>query len=277
MKILLLGKTGLLGQSLFSALPKDHEVFAPTHAECDITKLETIKKIIDEQKPEVVINAVGYTQVDKAEHEKDLAYKLNSRGVLNIINCIKSTNIELVHFSTDYVFDGTKKVGYQESDKTNPLSVYGASKAEAEAEILKDLTNFYLVRTSWVFGPGGKNFVDTMLNLAKKHEPIKVVNDQTGCPTLTLDLAEAVLALLKTKKYGIYHLVNDGSCSWYEYACEIFNQLGISQEVLPITSQELKRDAVRPQNSILLNTKAPKLRNWKEALTAYLTDKSLIL
>ena len=184
-----------------------------------------------------------------------------------------------MHFSTDYVFDGEKSEGYSETDSPSPVSVYGTSKAEGEKELMKNTDKFWLIRTAWLYGPGGKNFVDTIINLAGKNEgqPLKIVNDQIGNPTLSSDLAQAVLGLLKGKSYGIYHMVNGGTCSWYEFAQEIFKILGIPQKIVPITSEELNRPAKRPKYSILKSSRLPALRHWKEALAEYLKEKTLIL
>ncbi|MBI5413873.1 dTDP-4-dehydrorhamnose reductase [Candidatus Peregrinibacteria bacterium] len=277
MKILLLGKSGLLGQALFSALQTEHEVVGFSHAQCDVTQESSLEDVFAKTSPDLVINATGYTQVDKAEEEKDLAFEVNKKAVSNIIKLLKPKNTPLVHFSTDYVFNGENTAGYTENDFQAPLSVYGASKAAGEAEIIKNLKNYYLIRTAWLYGPGGKNFVDTMLLLAEKRAPIKVVNDQIGNPTLSTDLAQSVLRLLKGKSYGIYHLVNEGDVSWYDFAVAIFENLGVPQKVMSITTAELNRPAHRPHYSMLRNTKFEKLRPWQEALAAYLKEKTLIL
>lgn len=278
MKILLFGKTGLLGNALFETLKTAHYIFAPLRAKCDITDIAALRKTIDNTKPNIVINAAGYTQVDKAEEEKYAAFKLNTEAVRNFCEILAPKKIPFVHFSTDYVFDGKKTEGYAEEESPSPLSIYGVSKAAGETEIItSDLKNYYLIRTAWLYGPGGANFVDTMLDLAQKNKPLQVVDDQIGCPTYTLDIARAVLHLIEGKNYGIYHIVNDGYTSWYNFAVEIFRQLGLPQKITPIKSRELARPARRPPHGILLNTKFPALRHWKEALNAYLKDKSLIL
>ncbi|MBI2638748.1 dTDP-4-dehydrorhamnose reductase [Candidatus Peregrinibacteria bacterium] len=279
MKILLLGKTGLLGQALFRVFSNHHIVIAPSHEECDVTNPANLKAVFSAQPFDLVINATGYTKVDDAEKNRDAAFLLNAAAVKNLCQILAHKNTAFVHFSTDYIFDGANKEGYIESDSPAPLSVYGASKAAGEKEILSSLKSFYLIRSSWIFGPDGKNFVDTMIELRHKNpgKPLKVVDDQIGCPTFTLDLAQAVFGLLETKNYGIYHIVNSGSCSWYEFAQEIFHQLGVPQEIIPITSQELNRPAKRPACSILKNTKLAPLRSWKHALGDYLMNKTLIL
>lgn len=262
---------------MLSVLQNHHETISLSHDDCDITNKKSIETALRSHKPEIVINATGYTAVDRAEDEKDRAFAVNAEGVLNLCKILALQEIPLVHFSTDYVFDGKKSEGYAESDSPSPISVYGASKAEAEQAILKNLKNYFLIRTAWLYGPGGKNFVDTMLTLAEEGKPLKIVNDQRGNPTYTLDLAQAVLRLLNGKAYGIYHIVNEGDCAWYEFAVEIFRQLGVPQEIIPIASEELNRKAQRPKYSMLRNTKLPKLRPWKEALSSYLQKKEFLL
>lgn len=279
MKILLLGKSGLLGQALEKVLREFCEIRALGHQECDITDTKSLEKQIISAQPDIIINATGYTAVDDAEKYKNEAFKINSEAVGNIAKIAAKKNISLVHFSTDYVFDGEKCEGYAETDSPAPISVYGDSKASGEQEIIRTAKKFWLVRTAWLYGPGGKNFVDTIINLMHKNEgkPLRIVNDQIGNPTLTLDLAQAVLGLLETKNYGIYHIVNSGQCSWYEFAQEIFRILGIPQKIIPITSSELNRPAPRPKYSILKNSKTTPLRPWQEALKEYLKVKTLIL
>lgn len=279
MNILLLGKSGLLGQALFRVFSNHHVIIAPTHNECDVTDKNQLEAFISKQPIDLVLNATGYTKVDEAEQNRDAAFLLNSTAVKYLCQILAAKNIPLVHFSTDYVFNGTKNEGYLESNLPAPLSVYGASKAKGEEEIFSSLKSFYLIRTSWIFGPGGKNFVDTMIKLRHKNpeKPLEVVSDQKGCPTYTFDLAQAVFRLLETKNYGIYHIVNSGNCTWYEFAQEIFHQLGVPQEILPITSEQLSRPAKRPACSILQNTKLEPLRPWKKALADYLMNKTLII
>lgn len=278
MKILLFGKNGLLGSALVKFLSRAHEVASFSHEECDICDEKSVRSAIKKTKPDLVINATGYTNVDKAEQEEEKAFSINEKGVENIAKNLESSKIPLIHFSTDYIFDGGEKEGYVESDSPSPLSVYGASKAAGEKAIVRILKNFYIVRTAWLYGPGGKNFVDTILSLAQKNEQLRVVADQMGSPTFTFDLADAVANLIKSAlPFGIYHLVNEGSLSWYEFAVEIFHQLGVPKQIIPITAEELARPARRPKFSFLRNTKFAKLRPWKEALKEYLQNKTLIL
>lgn len=278
MKILLLGKNGLLGSAIVKA-NQSHEIIGLSHSECDICNTAEVESQIAKISPDIVINATGYTAVDKAETEADKAFDINAKAVAELAKILAKKRIPLVHISTDYVFDGTKKGGYVETDAPNPLSVYGASKAEGEKAVLDNTKLFYLIRTSWLYGEGGKNFVDTMIELHRnnKGKPLKVVSDQIGSPTYANDFVTAIFRLIKAKKYGIFHVTNDGTCSWYEFAVKIFEELGVNQPVIPITTEELNRPAMRPKNSVLINTKTEKLRHWKLALKDYLSNKTLIL
>lgn len=278
MKILLLGKSGLLGQALFAELQKNHEVFTPSHSECNVLNKEEILKTTSQTKLELIINATGYTAVDKAESEPEKAFELNKNAVENLAEAAEKFDIPLLHFSTDYVFDGTKQHGFNEDDPTAPISVYGKSKEAGEKIITSRLKKYFLIRSAWLFGPNGKNFVDTMLALARENKQLRVVNDQFGNPTYTVDLAKAVAKLLESdQQFGIYHLVNEGGCSWYDLAKEIFNQLGVPVEVSAIDSSELARPAKRPKYSMLNNNKFDKLRPWNQALAEYLKEHTLIL
>ena len=273
MKILLLGKNGLLGNSLNRILSETEEVFATSKEECDILNPEAVKRAIMTFTPEVVINATGYTKVDLAEDSNQWPelYAINAYALDALSRICKKTSTALVHFSTDYVFDGKTRAGYKESSIPSPLNEYGKSKALGEEFIHSNMNKFYLIRTSWLFGPGGKNFVDTMINLAATQPNLRVVNDQFGKPTYTEDLAKALYALLKSRNYGIYHIVNEGETTWYDFAKEIMRVCEEDKQVVPITSSELNQRASRPTYSSLINTKLRPLRPWREALKDYIT------
>lgn len=279
MKILLLGKNGMLGSqfdSRLSDLP-EVELLATDSDDLDILSFRALKKTFEFFLPEIVINCAGYTAVDKAESKKKDAMKLNADAVKSITRLCNEHGSRLIHFSTDYVFDGRKEPpdGYLESDMPNPLSTYGETKFKGEEFILKEMTRGYIVRTSWLYGPRpvgekGGNFVDTMLGL--NSDELRVVDDQFGAPTYTADLADAVIErfVVKSPDYGIYHLTNDDFCTWYEFAVKIFELKEKRVKVHPIPSKEYRTAALRPRNSILKNTKLPKLRNWQDALEDYL-------
>jgi dTDP-4-dehydrorhamnose reductase len=282
MKILILGQ-GLLGSEL-------KKVFANQEPICldinnlDITDFEKTKKEIFKIKPNVIFNAAAYTNVEKAQEEKELCFKVNAQAVKNLAQISKQIKAKFFHFSTDYVFDGLKKEGYLEDDiPKNPLNVYGQSKLAGENYIRAisndfKIPNFYLIRTSYIFGPGGKNFVLTMINLAQTLPEIKVVFDQFACVTYAPDLAKATKELLENKNFsgGIFHRTNDGVINFFDYAKEIFK---IKKELdgnfnipklIPIKLKDYPSKAPRPQYSILLNTKLPLLRNYQLALREYL-------
>lgn len=290
MKILLFGHSGLLGHALTEVAGRaGHRLITPAHHECDVTDELQIKKKLAEIRPEIVINTTGYTKVDLAETESEKVFLLNAHAPEIIAHQTAALDIPLIHFSSDYVFDGKSASGYTENTPPSPLSAYGKSKAAGEAAIRKYTKKYYIVRSSWLFGPmrfmghspelgpGGGNFVDSILEKAARHEPLRVVNDQTGNPTYTFDLAKAVCALLESKKYGIYHIVNSGDVTWYEFAKMIFEILGVPYQITPINSGELRRAAPRPTYSMLRNTQLPALRSWKDALAEYLFDKQIIL
>jgi len=282
MKIMLLGKNGMLG-SQFNKLLSGFELFSFGHEDLDVTDHRQLEMTFGEVSPDIVINCTGYTRVDDAEDDKKNCFKLNADASKNIAKLCDKFGAVLVHFSTDYVFDGRKKVpdGYDEMCVPNPLNVYGESKFLGEENIINGVSKFYIIRTSWLYGSSGKNFVDTMLRLGKEvvngeRDGIKVVNDQFGSPTYTCDLAKAVIEhFIKSGKlpdFGIYHLTNDGFTDWYEFAVRIFELAGMKVHVEPISSREYPTAANRPKNSILINRKLGKLRKWDEALKEYLTN-----
>ncbi len=280
MKILLLGARGLIGSALFSVLNLNSEnVLAPTHAECDVTDKFKLANVCEKFSPDVIINATGYTAVDRAETdviEGEKCFTLNGLAPEIISNVAKKYDAKLVHISTDYVFDGVSHEPYAEDANTNPISVYAKSKLAGETAVL-NYQKSLVARTAWPFGPNGKNFVDTMLELSVKGEPLRVVNDQTGSPTYTIDFANALYNEIKKGTNGIVHLVNSGEATWYQLAHEIFTILGLPNAVNPISTVEFNRPAKRPKYSVLSNEKTPKLRSWKAALSEYLFDKEYIL
>lgn len=257
------------------------ELHAFDHAELDVTDFGKLKGKFEDIKPDLVINCSAYTAVDEAEGNHDLAFKINAEAVGEIAKLAKSCGAVLIHFSTDYVFDGARAGGYKEDDATGPLNVYGASKLAGENLLMENTDKYYLIRSSWLFGKNGKNFVDTMIRLGENTlesgEELKVVDDQIGSPTYTHDLVNTVIEnfinpLVKhdPKGFGIYHLTNSGTCSWYDFAKEIFAIKKMDVKILAVSSSQFPRPAKRPASSILLNTKLPLMRSWKNALGAYL-------
>lgn len=282
MKVLVTGAGGMLAKDLVPCLlERGHEILALPHEELDITDLETVRAAINNFLPEIVINCASYTKVDEAEKEEYLALMVNGSGVQTLCLLCHELDVPLVHFSTDYVFDGTKASPYTIYDEPNPVNAYGRSKALGEKYILWLLNKFYLVRTSWLFGLHGKNFVNTMLELGQTQNPISVINDQRGCPTWTRHLAQAVADLLETERYGVYHITNSEPTTWFDFARDIFRLSGMDVQVLPITSEQLSRPAKRPKNSVLcpfplLETLRREMPSCTEALREYLKLRNIV-
>ena len=277
-KILILGSSGMLGHDLVQAF-SDRNVVAWSAKDLDITNEQQVKEKILALKPTVVINAAGFTDVDGAEKNEVDAMKLNGEGPGFVAKACHILSIPLVHYSTEYIFDGKDPKGYDEHAKTRPLNIYGHSKLAGEVLMQSNHNKYYLIRTSWLYGhapqrgkPRGLNFVDIMLNLAKAGKDINVVDDQIGKPTFTKDLAEKTKAILDQEApFGIYHVVNEGTCSWYDFAKKIFEIKGLTINLKPIKSADYPLPTPRPQYSILLNTKLLPLRSWEEALKEYLS------
>lgn len=270
-KILIIGAKGMLGTDLAKVF-EDYEPILWDQKELDITSEEQVNSKIAEQKPDIVINSAAFTAVDECETKKDICMKVNGDAVGFLAKACKKVGAILVHYSTDYVFNGEKKDGYDETyDKIEPLNVYGESKALGEKLLQENTDKYYLIRTSWLFGKNGKNFVETMLQLAGKNDSLKVVNDQFGFPTYTHDLAMKTRDIIEKKEpFGIYHVTNTGKASWCDFAKEIFKQKGISIKVEAVTSDEFPRPAKRPHYSMLKNTKLKPMQSWQDALTNYL-------
>lgn len=279
MKILLAGARGMLGTDLTDVLQKDHDLTALDIAELDITNpartLQTVRRL----SPQLVINAAAYTDVDGCETEKELAWQVNGQGPANLAEACREAGAVLVQISTDYVFPGTGIRPYREDDPTGPRSVYGMSKLAGEENVRRLCDRHYIVRTAWLFGRHGHNFVKTMLRLAGERDVLAVVDDQTGSPTYTRDLAEAIARLISRPVYGTYHITNSGICTWYQFCREILAGAGITGiEVKPVTTAELNRPAPRPAYSVLDNRAWrqlgwPPLRHYSEALRDYLKEE----
>lgn len=276
MKVLLFGEKGMLGSAIAFKLGLYHDVAGLGHDDVDITVLSECKDIIEENKPNVVINAAAYTDVDAAESNAEQCFLVNAIGIRNIATVCRKKNIKIIHFSSDYVFDGKKMEPYVENDICSPLNVYGEAKFKGE-QYLKEITNNYiLIRTSWLYGKNGNNFVDSILEKGKNGEQIEVVDDQKSSPTYTVDLAAAVNFLLETEIIGTYHITNRGKCSWYEFARKIFQYAEIHDvELINVASQNLPGKAERPAYSVLSNNKfanATKktMRFWQIALKDYI-------
>lgn len=275
MKILITGASGMLGYDLQETL-KNHELILFNSKTLDITNKQIVNEKIGKIEPDIVINAAAYTNVDACEKNYDDAYKVNALGPKNLAKVCKELDIPLVHISTDYVFNGEKNTPLKEEDEIGPKTAYGKTKLEGEIFIQETCNKYFIIRTAWLYGCNGNNFVKTMLELAKNNNEINVVNDKVGSPTYTFDLAIAISKIIETDDYGIYHLTNSGSCSWYEFSKEIFKLSNINIKVNPVSTEEFPRPAPRPKYSVLsdekwINKGFKPLRNYKEALKDYLS------
>ncbi|RYL92531.1 dTDP-4-dehydrorhamnose reductase [Sporolactobacillus sp. THM7-4] len=277
-KVIVTGGHGQLGTELTRMLrEKGFETCGPGHQALDITDPAQVREFFQEIKPDVVVHTAAYTAVDQAESDRDDAFLVNAYGTRNVAIASEETGAKLVYVSTDYVFNGEKDGAYSEFDTPSPLGVYGQSKYAGEQFVHDFHTRFFIARTSWVYGQYGGNFVKTMLKLAGSHDRLKVVNDQRGCPTYTKDLANKIIELFQTEKYGIYHLSNSGSCTWYEFARAIFEIKGLDIQVEPCTTAEFPRPAKRPKNSVFEHMALrlngfEDIQDWKTALKQYLTQ-----
>lgn len=288
MKILITGSSGMLGTSLCWELADAHEIVGldvrkaqgsglKELIKCDITEESGVSRAICEIGPDLVIHTAAYTDVDGCESCPDRAYQINAVGSRNVALACRRSEAEGVYISTDFIFNGRKAQPYLEQDETSPINIYGKSKLEGERYFSSLLAKYVIVRSSWIFGHSGKNFVDTVLRLAGERGELKVVNDQVGSPTYSKDLARAIGNLIETSSYGIFHVSNAGNCSWYEFSRTILEYAGIKGvTVKPISSGELNRQAKRPRMTILDNTRyiqtvGKPLRPWPEALREYIS------
>lgn len=274
MKILVLGSGGQLGKSIIKNLSRSFDVKGLSRTECDITHFKNIEKNVSAFEPDVIVNSAAFTAVDRCETEKNVALQANFYGVKNLCKIANKKNIFLIHFSTDYVYDGTAKGFISESHPTNPINFYGLTKLKADEYISQNLTKYLILRISWVYGKDGNNFLNTILKLLNENDEIKIVNDQHGIPTSTTFISKSVQKILNLWsqdsyiKYGIYNCVPDGSCTWYEFAKKIqeyaFATNLISTfktKIEPISAREFKTSAIRPKNSKLCNMKIKSMFN----------------
>ena len=282
MRILIFGATGMLGKALMRRWPTEgDEVVGLGSAQADIRDSAQVETAIHHSSPDWIVLAAAYTDVDGCELNPTLASAVNTQGAVNVSYVAAAAKAKLLFLSTDYVFDGAKATPYETSDPRHPISAYGKSKADAEEKILSILPNACIVRTSWLFGPGGKCFPDTILKLAAtlpEGEVVTVVNDQRGCPTYTFDLADAIVALCQSEARGIIHCTNRGDCTWFDFAGEILRQAGSRTVVRPTTSDKFVRPAPRPKYSVLssdsLSNCGIQMRPWQETLPGYLAERN---
>ena len=283
MRILVTGVKGQLGHDVVNEMKKRGlDPVGVDLEEMDITDKEACVKVITEAKVDAVIHCAAYTAVDAAEDNVELCRKVNSQGTRNIAEVCRDLDIIMMYISTDYVFDGQGTRPWEPDDARNPLNVYGQTKYEGELAVEELVKKFFTVRIAWVFGVNGKNFIKTMLRIGKERGAASVVDDQIGSPTYTYDLARLLVDMIQTEKYGRYHATNEGLCSWYEFACEIFRQAGMDQvKVTPVhTSEYPASKAKRPMNSRMSKEKLTengfeRLPEWKDAVGRYLKEITL--
>ena len=281
MKVLVTGVKGQLGYDVVKECEKRGiEAIGVDVEEMDITDAAACERVITESKADAVIHCAAYTAVDAAEDNEDLCRKVNAEGTRNIAEVCRKLDIKMMYFSTDYVFNGQGERPWEPDDPREPLNVYGQTKYEGELAVQELLEKYFIVRIAWVFGVNGKNFIKTMLRLGKERGAVSVVDDQIGSPTYTYDLARLVVDMIQTDRYGIYHATNEGLCSWYEFACQIFKAAGMNQvKVTPVDSTAFPAKAKRPHNSRMDKSKLAEngfepLPSWEDALERYLKEIS---
>lgn len=296
MKIFVTGVNGQLGHDVMNEIHKrgmegvgsditqsyagmadETAVCSMPYVQMDITDADAVDRILGGVRPEAVIHCAAYTAVDAAEENEALCRRVNADGPRNIAAVCRKLDIKMIYISTDYVFDGTGERPWEPDDKQAPVSVYGRTKYEGELAVQAQLEKYFIVRIAWVFGTNGKNFVKTMLALSEKYDTLRVVNDQFGSPTYTFDLSKLLVDMILTEKYGIYHATNEGICSWYDFACAIFETAGIKMNVIPVTTAEYGAKAARPANSRMSKEKLTangfeRLPDWQDALKRYLQE-----
>ncbi len=275
MKILIIGANGMLARDVIDALKAEHELAVCDHPDIDICRADSVMPFLDRHQPDWVLNCAAYTDVDGAETNWDMAFAVNGNGPGILARACRTQGILLCHISTDFVFDGRAQEPYCETDSVGPLSVYGQSKLAGEQQVQETFDDYLIVRTSWLFGHGGHNFVKTICRLAAERPVVQVVDDQRGSPTSTVDLAAILKVALEKNLRGIYHACNTGVCSWFEFAHEAVELAGLDGRVEPVTSEYMPRPAPRPAFSAMNCSKISRdcglhIRHWREALRDYI-------
>ncbi len=275
MKVLVTGVKGQLGHDVIKELEKrGHTAVGVDIDNMDITDQEAVRRVVTQAAPEAVVHCAAYTAVDAAEDHEELCRLVNAKGTEHIVSVCRDLDCKLMYISTDYVFNGQGERPWEPDDEREPLNVYGQTKYEGELAV-ETLEKYFIVRIAWVFGVNGKNFIKTMLNLGKTRDSLTVVDDQIGSPTYTYDLARLLVDMVETEKYGRYHATNEGLCSWYEFACEIFKEAGIQVKVSPVSTDMYPARAKRPMNSRMDKSKLrdmgfEPMPSWQDALRRYL-------
>jgi dTDP-4-dehydrorhamnose reductase len=268
----------MLGRDVVAAATRaGHEVAGLERGDLDVTDTEAVRRAFEAERPDAVVNCAAWTDVDGAEADEPGATRLNGEAAGIVAATAAEVGASVIQPSTDYVFDGSKRTPYVESDPVAPQGAYGRSKLAGERAVAVAAARHFIVRTSWLFGVAGKNFVDTMLRLGAEREELKVVDDQVGCPTYTGHLATALVALAATDSYGVHHVAGAGACSWFEFATEIFRQAGVDVSTAPCTTDEFPRPAPRPAYSVLGSERpdAVALPHWREGLAGYLAERAV--
>jgi dTDP-4-dehydrorhamnose reductase len=276
MRVTIFGASGLLGKALTREWNQD-AVTGFTSRDADIRDASRVLEVVRDTRPEWIVLSAAYTDVDGCESNPELAFAVNRDGAVSVARAAREVGARLMFLSSDYVFDGKKTTPYEISDSRNPQSVYGRTKAEAEITLLELIPNCCIVRTSWLFGAGGKCFPDTILKLAANRTTLDVVNDQRGCPTYVVDLARSIISLCRKNEEGIIHVTNAGNCTWFEFAQQIIQSAGLTTDVRPTTSERMARPAPRPAYSVLspasLVAFGIAMPSWQDALSRYLDDR----
>jgi dTDP-4-dehydrorhamnose reductase len=276
MKLLVTGAAGMLGHDvMLAAANAGHQVVGFGHAELDIADESAVQTKVEAERPDVLINCAAWTDVDGAEEAEEEATRINGPGAANVARAAAAVDASVVYVGSDYVFDGSKGAPYVETDQTAPLSAYGRSKFAGEEATRNANKRHFIVRSAWLFGTGGPNFVETMLRLASDHGEVLVVRDQVGSPTYTWHLAYGIVRLIEGVEFGIHHMAAAGACSWYEFAREIFEQANVECKVMSATTEMLGRPAPRPAYSALVSQRehAIELPSWQDGLAAYLSQR----
>lgn len=279
MKVLVTGVKGQLGYDVVRELQsRGHEAIGVDIEEMDITDETAVSRVMEETAPEAVIHCSAFTAVDRAEEERELCYKVNVEGTENIAKMCQKLGCKMLYLSTDYIFSGEGQRPWEPEDTPSPLNAYGQSKYQGEVALRQYVDKYFIVRISWVFGINGNNFIKTMLRLGKENGAVKVVDDQIGSPTYTFDLAKLLVDMIETEQYGAYHVTNEGICSWYEFAKEIFQEANMKEvTVIPVSSEEFPVKAKRPKNSRMSKEKLVQngfslLPSWQDAVKRYIKE-----
>lgn len=276
---MVVGAGGMLGQAVVAACERrGHEVSALARAQLDISDGPAIDRAVQGFRPDAIINCAAWSDVDGAEDDERGAMRINDEGAGMLAASAAEVGACVVYPSSDYVFDGTKRTPYLESDMTGPIGAYGRSKLSGETSVAVSNRRHFIVRTSWLYGHGGKNFIETMLRIGQEQQEVLVVSDQRGCPTSCVDLAAVLAAMIETEDYGIHHVTGSGACSWFDFAQEIFDQAGYETKVMSATTEMLARKAARPAYSVLASErpKPPRLPAWQDSLRRYMADRELV-